>query len=284
VAEWGAFLDRLPLPEGEGDLVDALFRRPTIFGKTCARVLAERNSEARAAFLVRDYRKAYNLYQRSFAEARSIESLGGVLSSALRLGEYRTVTADFDTVIAMAERPMSYLSLFLPIGDAAWAAGDRGRAAAFYRALARTDISDGLTEAALVRMVALSDTLSPERFLPFFLSDATDSARLALLDSISLAGSNHPLLQYVRGKTLIRLSRYEDARHALDSLSADALPPRLTAERLRMLGFAALRLRAWQDARMYYWNSLNYHSTDAAIEEVNDRIAWCEWLAGYPAW
>jgi tetratricopeptide (TPR) repeat protein len=277
--EWRRFLDRIPLDEVDGDGIDAYFRRPPMSAKVCPRVVARRNDRARKAFARKEYALAESLYHASYVDGQSFEALSGELMSALRRGEYGVLTTALDSIMLRDDHPARYLPLFLSTGDAYWAVGDTQRALTLYERVYHADISEGQTEAAGLRLLALVEDPHGRRILPVLLSDENDSARVHRLDSL-LARGESPTLTYLRGKAHLRLQHYPmavtDFSHDLGDEEND-----LDAIRMRHTGFCYLRMGEYDLAKRVLWESLNDVDTDVAEERVNEMIDRCEWLAAY---
>lgn len=273
--EWGKFLDSLVVEESDRDAVDVLFRRPPIFEKVCARVVAERNARARALYTSRDYATAADLYRQSYNETRGYEAFSGFLASSLRLGNYEVLAAALDTVIMASDRPAQYLPLFIMIGDAFWMRGESQRAAELYDRVRIADISDALIEGAILRNVCVADT-SLSALRRYFLSDLTDTARIALLDSLAQAVHHHWIIPYLKGRVVTRMQRYDEAPALLERTSTGV--PFLEAQRLKTMGAALFRLERFQAAKAQFWLSLNHHATEVAVLEVQDWVQRCEWI------
>lgn len=277
--EWNVFLDGIP-PTGR-DAIDVIFRQPAIFRKVCARVVARRNDEARRRFAERDYAGARRLYGQSYREAGGYESLSGSLSSTLRMGEYATVVGMLDSIREKSERPGQYAALLLFGGDALWALGLTERALEFYERIRKEDIAENLTEAATVRGIALCDSTVREGFLRYVLSDAHDSVRVILLDSLSARSPDNPLVLYVRGRLLARMGRHGDAAAALEKLDMTKISPALEALRLRTLGASLFHLQRYLEARRAFSLSLSAGATEVARLNVADWIDRCEWMVSH---
>jgi tetratricopeptide (TPR) repeat protein len=278
VTEWQAFLSRVPLDTVDEDCVDALFRRPPIFAKTCPRVLARRNAVARAAFARREYAAAESLYALTYADGHSYDALSGWLASALRRGNHRVLTAALDSIVVKDDRPARYLGLFIGMGDACLATGDTDRAMVLYDRIYHADLSEGHTEAASLRILALTLPGTPPGVFAYFRGDLPDSSRLALTDSLlGLSGGSSPLLLYMRGRVRQRLG--DDPGAVVDLVNSRVTPfdADLDAIRLRTLGQALYRLGRFDEARVAFWNSLNAVDTDLSRERVDDWIDRCEW-------
>lgn len=278
VGEWQAFLSRVPLDSVDEDGVDALFRRPPMFAKICPRVLARRNAVARSAFTRREYAAAESLYALTYAEGHSYDALSGWLASALRRGNHRVLTAALDSIVMKDDRPARYLGLFVGIGDASLATGDTDRAMALYDRVYHADLSEGHTEAASLRILALTFPGTPPGVFAYFRGDLPDSTRLALCDSLlGLRGGASPLVLYMRGRARQRLGDDPGAVADLGNSRLEPYDADLEAIRLRALGESLYRLGRFDEARAAFWNSLNAVDTDLSRERVDDWIDRCEW-------
>lgn len=278
IAEWHGFLDRVPVPETDRGVVDVLFRRPAIFGKVCARVIGQRNVAAASALAKRDYATAERLYSRSYEEGRGYEALSGLLASALRAGHYDILTSVLDTVIHPDSRPDGYLPLFIYIGDALWATGRPSEARVLYARVHIVDFSESYTEAAATRMQACAVPGNAPGLLRYFLSGASDTIRVAMLDSLIVANPADTVARYLRGKALLRLGRNSESVAVLDSVNMLPMDSTLEAIRLKSEGLALYRLGRFQGAKEKFWLSLNAVQTDAARIEVDDWIERCDYM------
>lgn len=276
IVDWQIFLDGIPVRDEDRDAIDVFFRRPPIFRKVCARVLAERNNEASKKFAQRNYEGAADLYEQSFREGRGYEALGGYITSRLYARNYSAVIAAFDTII----RPNTshYLPLLLNVGLAQYATGNYKQAQELFRRLEVADLSEQLTEAAIVRSIAIGDTVNRTRLLKYFLSTASDSERVIMLDSMVQHPTLHWLPIYLKGKALFRLHRWDEALRTLEGLNPQLPPKTLEAIRLKTTGYVLFRLRRFEDAKSGFWQSLNYVDTEVAKNEVNDWVERCDWM------
>jgi len=275
IADWRAELDTIHVGANAQDIVDVFFRRLPIFHKVCARVVAQLNAEAGAHFAKKDYSAAAGLFHLAYSEGKGNEALGGYFSSELRLGHTSSLTAALDTIILRHEAPGRFLSLFLPIGDAFWKEGDIEKARDLYKRVVFADIADAYSEAAAVRLLAIGDSTARDELLNYFLSDEVDSIRLRLLDSVLVRLPGNPVALYLKGKLLSRLGKHQDAVRIL--LPLDLKGGHLDATRLKTIGKALFKLKRFQEARSFFWQSLNAVSTRATIDEVNEWVDRCEW-------
>jgi tetratricopeptide (TPR) repeat protein len=281
ITEWQRFLGRLHVDDHDADVVDVRFRQPTIFRKVCARVIAARNQEARRRLDEKEYSRARQLFKASYAEGGGFESLAGYIVSAYRMRDYRAVTVVLDSLILRDPHPARFLALHIYFGDAFWVAGELDRASKLFARVQAADISDNLTEAAAVRLLALGGGGLRDSYRRYFLADAADSIRLTILDSLCVVAPQERLSRYLRGRLLFRMSRWGEAIAALEPLDLSDVAPGLDARRLRSLGAALFFSGRYEKARAAFWSSLNAVKTEAALLEVTEWIDRCEWMRRY---
>jgi predicted negative regulator of RcsB-dependent stress response len=279
---WQRSLDSVAVTPPDLASVDVLFRRPPIFGKVCARVHARRLRDARQLVQERRYDDALARYAMLYAEGGSYEALSGLLAMNFRRGEYAAVAHMYDSVTTHDPVPRRYLGLALMAGDAFWALGNNGRAESLYAAVREADISPAMTEAAFIRLWALSDTVASSRLVRYFTTQMSDTERVGWLGAENNAVP-YGLREYMRGRLVFRMRMYGAAAHLLQE--AGYIGRDSTAEALRQLaiGDALYRAGRIQDARAWYWTSLNFDARPGAVALVNDRLARCDWMSAIQA-
>jgi tetratricopeptide (TPR) repeat protein len=275
--EWESYLDRIPLDDEDQDGVDALFRRPPIFHKVCARVLARRSLEARRAFARKQFAVAESLYAGVYAEGGGYDAFAGYMTSALRLGRMSVLTSSLDTVVLADQHPARYLPLFLSIGDAFWATGQQGKAYALYGRVANAAFTEGYTEAAALRLCAMVADPAGRTYLPLFLADQTDSLRLVAIDSLLQRDSTSSLLRYMKARSLLRTGEFADVVEILRTIDMTSEDIALEALRLRYMGQALYRLGRYDEARTAFWISLNADDSEISELKMNTWIDRCQW-------
>ncbi len=281
VEEWHGFLNRIVVTDQDRDAIDVIFRRPPIFKKVCARVIAQRNIRATKEFEEKRFGEAESLYKESYLEGRGYEAFNGYLVSALKAGDIDVLTSALDTIIMREQHPAQYLPLFITIGDAYWTSGNHVKAVELYTRVRLADLSPGLDESASLRSFAVRDTEQNNLLRSYFISDVNDSARLNMLDRALSQVPDRWLVKYLKGRLLLRNRRYDESIRVLTSFNVAHRDSLLEAARLRMVGVNLFRLRSFQDARVMFWNSLNFLSTEVAQSEINEWVDRCEWMEGH---
>lgn len=281
IDEWHGFLNRVVVTDRDRDAIDVIFRRPPIFRKVCARVIAERNLEATKAFEEKRFDEAESLYKESYLEGKGYEAFSGYLVSALRRGNPGVLTSALDTIIMKDHTPTQYLPLFITIGDAFWTFGNRLKANDLYMRVKSADLSLGLNESASVRSFAVRDTADGDFLRTYFLSDKDDSSRLDMLNGATPQQRDRWLVKYLKGRVLMRAKRYAESLEVLTSFNVTTMDSLLEAVRLRMVGYDLFRARRFNEARVSFWNSLNFLSTEVARNAMDEWVDRCEWMEEY---
>ncbi len=276
VQEWKNYLRTLEIDGTDLAATKAFFSRTSIFRKTCPRVVGERNRIAGQAFAGREYAVAESLYAIAYAEGGSFESLSGLATAAYRRGAYRTVDSILNQAGTTPEASDRNLMLALLHGDALWGMDSVRQAFRYYHTLRVVDLTDGLTEAASERLLALegNDRTGLKRY---FLSPGPDSVRVAVLDSLLSKSPHDPLLRYLSGRESLRRGDYGATAREMDSISLADQDPVLEALRFTTLGLASYFTGGFEKAREMFWQSLNFDDSDVAELTVNDWIDRCEW-------
>ncbi|MDH3252050.1 MAG: hypothetical protein OEM41_04610, partial [Ignavibacteria bacterium] len=224
------------------------------------------------------YTSASDLFAESFREGEGNEALSGYLWSELRRGHYPVLTSALDSIILRDDHPARYLPLFLPIGDAFWAEGKNEQAEHLYGRLVLADLSEGLTEAAEIRLQAIRDPRNWASFLHYFFFDGSDTARASLLDTLITASPGSWIPSYLAGRLALRLGRYHEATGYLQSLEPGIMGPYIESLRLQSIGKALFRQHRFQEARTHFWTSLNERYTAQELHDVSDWLDRCEWM------
>ncbi len=175
------------------------------------------------------------------------------------------------------EHPGRHLASFVSLGLASWSAGDTAAAASLFRRVERADVFEERTEAAALCRLALQDPLNRAKLLDYFVSGAGDSARLALLEAMTLDPERTPVPLYLKAKLLVRGDRPAEALSVLGLIDLSRHEPRLEALRRRTMGICLYTMGNYQTARAAFWTSLNHRSDEVWQLRITEWIDRCEW-------
>ena len=277
VREWKRYLAE-PRPSGS-DLYKAayLFQRPSIFGKECARVIANLNMRTRELMREGKYEEAVTLSQRSLDLTTSPEAIFQHAQSLFRSGNFEE-TIRFSSK-AMNDSAIAHvlLPLYLTIGDAYWSIGNIDAAERAYERLYSIHLSLGWDEALGLRLASLRDRRNREVMREFLQTEMPDSVRVDWLTAKIDSGNHSPLLQYALGRSLMVLDQYKEAIAALTAVPSLDLGV-LEFVRYRRLGRSYFETGDYEKAKVFFWESLNFTSKQAHQIQTDEWLTRCDWM------
>jgi hypothetical protein len=273
--EWLHSLQRIDVPDEWQDHILYYFKRPSIFAKECARKIAYLNERAYAAHSKGERVGAELLFSESLGESWNTEAFSGMIRLKYEEQKFDTVISLMNEQLQDTTRRNSLLSLLLLYADAQWATGKDDTAMSIYKKLTSFDLSERFNEAVELRMAALGDTSVRLRLTTFFTASLSDSESVQLLDSI---GKNiaHPLLQYLNARLALRQKNFREVVKISEKISMNS--QLLLFGKERMLGETYFRLKDFQQAKVHFWQSLNYTSNKSSVQRIEDWIERCEWF------
>jgi tetratricopeptide (TPR) repeat protein len=275
--EWRRSLDQYILTDADLEKAAYLFRRPSIFGKECARVIANLNARTRELYRHEQYQQALESATRSLALTTSVEAIFQRTNSLFKLQQYGGAIAFAREKLADSTLGVSLLTLRLVLGDALWGADSIEAARRSYEKLLRTDLSPSWDEGLTIRLSALNDPALALDLKPYFTSPMADSARVPFLKQLVLRRPRDPLPRYVLARELSSQEQYEAAIDLLTNM------PKMSTrvlERIRQerIGQAYFALARYQKAQIYYWQSLNDVTNETEAAAIEEKVRFCEWL------
>ncbi len=277
VAEWRRHIERQDPSRQEQVKAAYLFRRPSIFGKECARVIANLNGRTRVLLSEGRFAEAAQTSGQSLDLTISPEAIFQHANALFRLGKYEeAIEFSFDK---MRDSTVAHvlLPLYMTLGDAYWALGLHAEARQMYEILYSVHISLAWDETAGIRMAAVENERTARKLRDYVVSPMEDSLRLAWLRGAAASGTHEPLLQYLLGRELFRLGKFAESIASLEKLP-EMKSGILEFSRYRMLGRAFFESGNYQKAKSFFWESLNFTSKPAHQIQTTEWLAWCDWM------
>ena len=278
LAAWEDSLRAINVPDAWRAHVEYVFRRPSIFAKTCARAVANLNEGGMERLARREPILALAEFHAAQELSWNSESFSGMVRSAFAAGR-------FDSVRQMMAEELGdsgaarYGGLLLSYGDACWLRRDTVTAGKMFRTVAALDLSEGTTESAVLRSLALEDSLLSSELPRIIVAPVGDSTFLAALNSLRLR-SNNPVVGYISAKLALRSGRYADASTLLGTLMIPAgsvLEPGWN----RMMGEAYFRQREWDHAAAHFRKLRDLAVSASDLARAEDDMARCAWFAAH---
>ena len=276
-AEWERHLERYAVDASEQQRAEYYFKQASIFGKECARVIANINTETRQYARRGEYLQAYESAARSLDLSRSPEAISQTLNALLRLGRFAEAIEFAEEQMGDSTLAHTLLPLKLQLGDSYWANGDSERAKRLYQELLSTHLSLSTDEAVALRLEAMQDTSLARTLLPYFTGSQTDTTRISFLR----ASLQKPLRKDLKTYLLAReYASQGDERSAIELYASLGLLKQTTLEFQKQLRLARLYYTAgdFQRAKIHFWQSLNYTSSEAFTLRIREWLDRCDWM------
>lgn len=273
--EWERFLRLIRVDDAWVSHVWFYFDRKPIFAKECARYVARLNENGYRELQRGDLTRATYYFDSSLRESWNTEGFTGLLRTAYRMQQY-------DTVVQLMQKRMEndysdVVHLLMMYGDALWGLDNLPAARNAYEQVVRLDLSEALTEAATLRLVALEDRGVQAYLRPFFIGQSPDSTRLRLLDNFPQQSAD-PIIHLLKAQLQFKNRDYHGALQNLERVKK--LPDRsLYFLREKLSGESNFSLRRFEQARVHFWQALNYTTNEASRLRLNEWIDRCEWMA-----
>jgi len=277
VHDWETILGSIGLTGRDLEKAAYLFKRTPLYGKECARVIANINVQTRELLAKKEYPQALASADRSLMLSRSAEAVFLKSAALFRLGQYQQVT-EFDQE-QLSDSTMRYalLPLRLTLGDSYWGLDEFDKAAFQYSDLLADSLSVSWDEAVAVRLQILSDVKARTAFKPYFLNDMSDSARIVFLEGLKEFPATDPLARYLLGREYA--VKASDAKTVIElSVLAPMNSPILEYVRNLRLARATFNLGEYERAKIYTWRALNFASSEAQRYGLEDFLERCAWV------
>lgn len=276
VKDWKVFLRTVDATEIPSTTVKAHFFSPSIFYKTCAREVAEKNQRGVQALRVKDYGSAEMEFMASYDDAPTAYALRGIMQSSIAQKKYREAIAKYDD-LPEASLLRNNPSLLFLLADAYCISGNTAKALRLYDDIARMNFSEGFIEAAVLRLQMIVEQREPEAVRLLYYSGLEDSAKVAMLKDTVRFPSESVAFNYIRGTIMMGMEREDDALAYFHRVLA-----RVSDE--SEFGYFASTAAAeieyrrgnYERAKHHYWNAKNAVLTAALDEYLNERIDVCD--------
>ncbi len=235
--DWEAFLDTVPSDPELLNQAFARFRRPSIFGRPCAREVAALSTRA-GELAGADPDAAATLYARCASldpdEPAYALQRAGALEKAQKLPE---ADAALDEALkTFANYPSTVAELAMAQGDLKRKRRDEAAARALYSRVVEVDASPSMNRTASAKLLALDEPNAVSRDAIFeYFRPTSDDVKLLVLERALQAAPGHPLLSYLLGRKLALSSRPDLARPGLLATLAAPPTPAIAREAFRLL-------------------------------------------------
>ncbi len=276
--EWRSMLRSIQPSEAELAKASYLFVRPSIFGKVCARVIADLNDRTRSLLARAMPESALVLARRSLSLTKTPEATILSAGALFRLGRYEEVARFAADALEDSVLRDRLLPLRRTLGLAQWSLGRTAEARQNFEVLKSTRISLAWAEDAALCLRAMEEQ-RPSVLFGLVSGLVADSLMVdslsALLRSRSARSST---LEYLLGLAFDRRGERDSATMAFGR--ARFGDPVLEYSRVRHLAVAEFATGQYQRAKMHFWEALNFLPPQASQVRIDEWIRRCDWMIG----
>ncbi len=274
--EWAAYLKSVDSTNLPPETVRALFLQPSIFYKTCAREVAEKNQNALKAIRVKNYLLAEQQFEASYSDAPTVFAVRGIFQSLLSQKKYTQVLSRFNEISNESLLHINPSLLFF-LGDAYFLTRDLKNAEKIFASIYKMNYSEGFCEAAALRKQIIADGITGEMFHELYYSGLEDSAKIAVIQN---AGSKESL------SLLFAMANIEE-RRGNDSLAVNVFQKISNRAKHNILCYFSsirtanlfYRMRDFESAKSAYWQAKNYAPTETVNDYLDEQIELCDNIA-----
>ena len=278
IADWERFLRTVNATAIPGETVRTLFAQQSIFRKTCARVTAEKNSNAVQAIRVRNFAKAESEFSASFGDAQTAFALRGLLQSLIGQKKFHDAVDLYD---GLDERSMLRFNpgVLLLLGDALWFLGDVPRALRTYHHIEAMNYSAPFSEAAALRCMIVKEPRLNLALRDYFYFGASDSARSELLKMLHGFDDSRADAEYLQASELFRTKQYRESAAAYGAAAKLLKDNVLSLHCLMNGGEASYRAGKFEQAKSMFWEAQNFTLSPTMLHQIGGWIERCDWIS-----
>ena len=276
LGQWRRFLARYALNDADREKARYVFKRPSIFAKECARVIANLNAETRELLGRKEYAAALASSTKSLELSNNIEATNQKALSLFRLGLYEETIRFVEEKLQDSAIAHTLLPLKLMLGDAYWAMDSIPRAKKLYQDVVLARLSMGYDEASALRQEILFGRWASTEIRTLFRAEMDDQERKGLLNRLVSASPNEPLPGFLLAREIVSREPEKaiELLEGIPRMKFDALE----YHRLRRMGNLYFSLGNYQRAKISYWQALNVMTGGAQGLEIEERLKLCDWM------
>jgi tetratricopeptide (TPR) repeat protein len=270
--EWHTSVEKIHLDYADSIKAAYFFRRPSIFGKECARVIANLNAKTREYLIHHDYEKAFLSAEQS---SRLSKTPDAVFQKAAALFEMRRFNNFIEYVnVQLRDTSISHtlLPLHLRLGDAYWALDSLAKARREYETMFHIHLSASNEEAYALRLEALKNSQERGELQVYFTYSMEDTIRIARLERLT-----SPIARYLLAREYAAKERFAEGARILESVGSMESKT-LEFFRLHRLGKVWFELQEFEKAKAAFVQSFSIASNIFLQLETTEWVERCVWM------
>ena len=205
-AAWQSSVMHIPLQNADNVKAAYFFRRPSIFGKECARVIANLNAETRELLDHREYEKALASAEHSLGLSKTPEAVFQKATALFEIRRFHDFIEFVQGQLSDTSVGFALIPLHLRLGDAYWALDSIAKARREYETMSRLWLNNANEEACLLRIEALKNPQERGELRVYFTFALEDTVRIARLEHLT-----DPVARYMLAREYAAKDRFTES-------------------------------------------------------------------------
>ena len=275
LAAWQASIKKIPLEDADMIKAKYFFRRPSIFGKECARVIANMNSETREYFIQHDFEKALQSAEQSSNLSKTPEAVSQKAAALFEMRRFKEYIGYVRGQLRDSAIGYALLPLHFRLGDAYWAMDSMANAKEEYEWMSRIRLNASNIEACLIRLEAIKNTMERGELQIYFTYSMDDTARVARLERL-----RSPIARYVLAREMAVKGHFGESARILESVGPMDQKP-LEFFRLFRLGKDWFEMKEFDKAMTVFSQSRPLVPDSSLQIETTEWIERCKFCIRY---
>jgi hypothetical protein len=270
--EWQTSVKNIHLDYADSVKATYFFRRPSIFGKECARVIANLNAKTREYLIHHDYEKAFLSAEQSLRLNKTPEAVSQKAAALFEMRRFKDFIKYVNVQLCDTTIGYTLLPLHLRLGDAYWALDSLAKARREYEAMLHIHLSASNEEAYALRLEALKNSQERGELQVYFTYSIEDTIRIARLERLT-----SPIARYLLAREYAAKERFAEGARILESVGSMESKT-LEFFRLHRLGKVWFELQEFDKAKIAFAQSLPIVPNTFLQLETTEWIERCEWM------
>jgi tetratricopeptide (TPR) repeat protein len=284
-SEWKDFLRTIKTEESDSSLVVYLFKRPPIFQKVCARIIANINQMGWRELNSRNFNKAKKYFLESLDLSNSNDAQQGLILSYFQSGNYDSVISLTDKVFYKASQKDMFLPLRLHRGDAFWQKAVRENKKKFidsalvnYSEIRRVNLDDSYNFAIQCRINVFNDSNIYKKMVDYYVSRKDEFTKALLVKDLLEKYHDFHIGKMILARTLFSKGEYNLSLEYLNSIPDANINEYFRYEKYRLLGMNYFYINKYLEAKTNFQHSMNFQFNEATQNRLNEWIEKCEFF------
>ena len=248
--EWQSSIESIPLVHADSVKAAYFFRRPSIFGKECAHVIANMNTETRELLFHQDYGKALLIAEQSLRLSKTPEAISQKAAALFEMRRFSNYVEFVSAQLYDTAMGCALLPLHLRFGDAYWAIDSLAKAKQEYEVMSNIYLTASNEESCLIRLEALKNSQERNELQVYFTYSMDDTIRIARLKRLT-----SPVARYLLAREYAAKENFAESIRIFESVGSVDLKT-LEFFRLHRLGKDWFELKDFDKAKTAFAESL----------------------------